>query len=78
MDIVLEVCRALWAARRSDHGSITKGELKAFHLGGKRIIRVWEMDLRGFVKRTGQQCDHRHRGRSVLPHSPPVFFTVDG
>ncbi len=51
---VNEVCRALRAARRSDHDSITKVELKAFHLGGKRIIRAWEMDLRGFVKRTGR------------------------
>jgi len=54
MYTIKEICRALGVTRRSVHYWIAKGELKAFHLGGKRITRVWEKDLRGFVKRTGR------------------------
>jgi len=51
---IKEICQTLGVTRRSVHYWIAKGELKAFHLGGKRITRVWEKDLRGFVKRTGR------------------------
>jgi excisionase family DNA binding protein len=54
MYTIKEICLALGVKRRSVHYWIAKGELKAFHLGGKRITRVWEKDLRGFVKRTGR------------------------
>jgi excisionase family DNA binding protein len=54
MYTIKEICKELGVTRRSVHYWIAKGELKAFHLGGKRITRVWEKDLRGFVKRTGR------------------------
>jgi excisionase family DNA binding protein len=54
MYTIREICQTLGVTRRSVHYWIAKGELKAFHLGGKRITRVWEKDLRGFVKRTGR------------------------
>ena len=54
MYTIKEICKELGVTRRSVHYWIARGELKAFHLGGKRITRVWEKDLRGFVKRTGR------------------------
>ena len=51
---IREICQTFGVTRRSVHYWISKGELKAFHLGGKRITRVWEKDLRGFVKRKGR------------------------
>jgi excisionase family DNA binding protein len=54
MHSIREICQALGVTRRSVHYWIANSELKAFHVGGKRITRVWEKDLRGFVKRTGR------------------------
>ena len=54
MYAIKEICQALGVTRRTVHYWIARGELKAFHLGGKRLTRVWEKDLRGFVKRTGR------------------------
>lgn len=47
---ISEVCRELLVARRTVHHWIATKELKAFHLGGKRITRVWERDLMAFVQ----------------------------
>ncbi len=58
MFTINEIARALGVARRTVHDWIAQGELRAFHLGGKRLTRVWEHDLERFV-RTG-----RSRGRS--------------
>jgi len=46
-----EICKRFGVARRTVHDWIAKGELKAFHLGGKRLTRVWEKDLLRFVRR---------------------------
>ena len=46
-----DVAQDLGVARRTVHDWIAKGELKAFHLGGKRLTRVWEKDLLRFVRR---------------------------
>ncbi len=46
-----EICRELGVARRTVHHWIATGQLKAFHLGGKRITRVWEKDLNRFVRK---------------------------
>jgi excisionase family DNA binding protein len=51
MYTINEVARDLHIARRTVHDWIAKGELKAFHLGGKRLTRIWEHDLLAFVQR---------------------------
>jgi excisionase family DNA binding protein len=45
-----EICRELSVARRTVHHWIATGQLKAFHLGGKRLTRVWEKDLSRFIR----------------------------
>jgi excisionase family DNA binding protein len=54
MYTIKEICSMLGVTWRSVHYWIARGELKAFHLGRKRLIRVWELDIRGFVKRMGR------------------------
>jgi excisionase family DNA binding protein len=46
-----EICERLSVSRRSVHYWIAKKQLRAFHLGGKRLTRVWEKDLLRFVRR---------------------------
>ena len=46
---IKQICLELGVARRTVHYWIAKGQLKAFHLGGKRLTRVWEKDLLRFV-----------------------------
>ena len=46
-----EICQELKVARRTVHHWIATGQLKAFHLGGKRITRIWERDLLKFIRR---------------------------
>jgi excisionase family DNA binding protein len=50
-----EICKKLSVARRTVHDWIAKKQLKAFHLGGKRLTRVWERDLLKFIKRRGRR-----------------------
>ncbi len=50
MFTINQICLELGVARRSVHDWIAKGELKAFHLGGKRLTRVWESDLLRFIR----------------------------
>jgi excisionase family DNA binding protein len=45
-----QICEKLGVARRTVHHWITTGRLRAFHLGGKRLTRVWEKDLLRFVR----------------------------
>ena len=45
-----EICQKLGVSRRSVHHWIATRQLKAFHLGGKRLTRVWEKDLLRFVR----------------------------
>jgi excisionase family DNA binding protein len=45
-----EICRELSVARRTVHHWIATRQLRAFHLGGKRLTRVWEKDLLRFVR----------------------------
>ena len=47
-----EICNELGVARRSVHYWVANGQLKAFHLGGKRLTRVWEKDLLRFVRKS--------------------------
>lgn len=47
-----EICKELGVARRSVHHWIATKQLKAFHLGGKRLTRVWEKDLLWFIRGT--------------------------
>ena len=47
---IKEICRELGVARRTVHHWIATKQLKAFHLGGKRLTRVWEKDLLRFVR----------------------------
>ena len=51
MFTIKEICRELGVARRTVHDWIAKRQLRAFHLGGKRLTRVWEKDLLRFVRR---------------------------
>jgi hypothetical protein len=53
MSNILEISQALGTELLSVHSWIEKGEHKAFHFGRRQISRAWEMDPRGFVKRTG-------------------------
>ena len=50
MYTINEICEELNVARRTIHHWIATGQLKSFHLGGKRLTRVWEKDLLRFVK----------------------------
>lgn len=54
MFTINEICKELHVARRTVHHWIATGQLKAFHLGGKRLTRVWEKDLLRFVRRRGK------------------------
>jgi excisionase family DNA binding protein len=45
-----EICKKLGVARRTIHHWIATKQLRAFHLGGKRLTRVWEKDLLRFVR----------------------------
>jgi len=54
MYTINEICKELSVARRTVHHWIATKELKAFHLGGKRLTRVWEQDLGKFIQRGGQ------------------------
>ena len=46
-----EICEELGVARRTVHDWIAKKRLRAFHLGGKRLTRVWEKDLLKFARK---------------------------
>ena len=48
---IKEICREFTVARRTVHHWIATRQLKAFHLGGKRLTRVWEKDLLRFARR---------------------------
>lgn len=48
-----EVCEKLGVARRTVHHWIATKQLRAFHLGGKRLTRIWEHDLARFVRHSG-------------------------
>lgn len=53
MDILFsinQIRQELGVARRTIHHWITIGELRAFHLVGKRLTRVWEKDLLRFIR----------------------------
>jgi len=52
-----EICKDLGVARRTVHDWIAKKQLRAFHLGGKRLTRVWEKDLLRFVR--GRTKSHK-------------------
>lgn len=45
-----EIREKLGVSRRSVHYWIATKQLRAFHLGGKRLTRVWEKDLLRFVR----------------------------
>lgn len=51
MHSINEICQELKVARRTVHQWIATSQLKAFHIGGKRLTRVWEKDLLKFVMR---------------------------
>ena len=57
-----EICRDLNVSRRSIHHWIATKQLRAFHLGGKRLTRVWEKDLLRFVR--GRTKSHK-QGRTT-------------
>jgi excisionase family DNA binding protein len=72
MYTINEICKELSVARRTVHHWIATKELKAFHLGGKRLTRVWEQDLGKFIQRGGAHgqlkgngagADHREKVR---------------
>ena len=50
-----EICQELSVARRSVHHWIATKQLRAFHLGGKRLTRVWEKDLLRFVRQSREK-----------------------
>ena len=50
MFTINEIARELGVSRRSVHEWIARRELRAFHIGGKRLTRVWEKDLLRFVR----------------------------
>lgn len=50
MHSINNICQQLGVARRTVHHWIATKQLKAFHIGGKRLTRVWENDLLRFVK----------------------------
>jgi len=49
-----EITKELGVARRTVHHWIATNQLRAFHLGGKRLTRVWERDLLRFVHRSAR------------------------
>jgi len=51
---IAEVCRLLHVKRRAVHYWIAGRKLKAFHLGGRRLTRIWERDLKKFIVRGGR------------------------
>lgn len=53
-----QICEKVHVSRRTVHDWIAKKELRAFHVGGKRITRVWERDLLRFIKsrKRGKKC----------------------
>jgi excisionase family DNA binding protein len=57
-----EICEELHVSRRTVHLWIQKRQLKVFHLGGKRLPRVWESDLDRFV-RTGRSRSRKSRNQ---------------
>jgi len=57
MFTINEICRDIGVSRRSVHHWIATRQLKAFHLGGKRLTRVWEKDLLRFVR--GRTKSHK-------------------
>ncbi len=63
MHTLNEICEALSVSRRSIHHWIATGQLKAFHIGGKRLTRVWEKDLDRFVRGRARAQAKRSRGR---------------
>jgi excisionase family DNA binding protein len=50
MHTIDEIARELSVSRRTVHEWIATKQLKAFHLGGKRLTRIWERDLMRFVR----------------------------
>lgn len=50
-----EICRILHVTRRTVHYWIASGDLKSFHLGGRRLTRIWERDLEKFITRRGRR-----------------------
>ncbi len=52
-----EICKKFGVARRTVHHWIATKQLRAFHLGGKRLTRVWEKDLLRFVR--GRTKSHK-------------------
>jgi excisionase family DNA binding protein len=64
-----EICKDLGVARRTVHYWIATKQLKAFHLGGKRLTRIWERDLAKFLRRGSSQRTHELRGIRV-PKKP--------
>lgn len=52
---IKDICEQLGVARRSVHHWIATGQIKAFHLGGKRLTRIWERDLIKFIKGRGKR-----------------------
>jgi predicted site-specific integrase-resolvase len=48
---IREICKEIGVARRTVHHWIATGQLCTFHLGGKRLTRVWEKDLLRFVQK---------------------------
>lgn len=54
-----EICQKLAVARRTVHHWIATKQLRAFHLGGKRMPRVWENDLLRFVRESRAKTSKR-------------------
>lgn len=50
MHSINDICQQLGVSRRTVHHWIAMKQLKAFHIGGKRLTRVWEKDLLRFVQ----------------------------
>lgn len=50
MHSINDICQQLGVARRTVHHWIATKQIKAFHIGGKRLTRVWENDLLRFVQ----------------------------
>jgi excisionase family DNA binding protein len=48
---IKEICEDLGVARRTVHHWIATKKLRAFHLGGKRLTRIWEHELLKFIRR---------------------------
>jgi len=63
MFTIKEISRDLGVTRRTIHRWIAAGQLRAFHLGGKRLTRVWEKDLDRFVRHSGRCSDSRKKSK---------------